>query len=239
MAFSYDPPVRYNQRGPRVRHAQLVLQGRNRFGRNFHPGHADGVWGKQSMAAADEARFELGYPIELCRLGAYGAKLDRLLTWHKLPPSYLSRRIARRGRWLSRQWPPLPGRVHFPSASYPPSTGRHGLQPWVAPQVDAIAKHFGLTVTAGWGGHPPHAYYSDHRWGGACDLAGSYDRMVSATFWADRHASGWYRRGSIFRWVGGPAHDGNGIEPGHYNHVHLSWFRNGPATSVFDLPEFR
>jgi putative peptidoglycan binding protein len=136
------------------------------------------------------------------------------------------------------QNPALPG--HFvEQASGKSGAGRWGLQPWIACQVEAICDHFGLQVTAGFGGHPPHAEHSDHNWGGAVDLAGPMDAMVKCNLWADKHVADPHHPGGIFRWVGGPAKDSTGVEPGHQNHVHLSWYRHGPATSVFDTPEFK
>lgn len=110
--------------------------------------------------------------------------------------------------------------------------GEYGVQPALVPQIQAICKEFGLVVTAGYGGHPPHAYRSDHRVGLAVDLAGSYENMVKATLWADGLV------GHTFRWVGGPAHDANGVEPGHSNHVHLSWYRTKPTT-IFGTTRFK
>jgi hypothetical protein len=137
------------------------------------------------------------------------------------------------------QDPPLPKTCNYPAVPpYKTGAGRWGLQPWIVPQVEAICDHFGLQVTAGFGGHPPHAVHSDHGWGGGVDLAGPMDAMVKCNLWADRHVADPHRPGSIFRWVGGPAKDSTGVEPGHQNHVHLSWYRTGPATSVFDTPEF-
>ena len=133
---------------------------------------------------------------------------------------------------------PLPAEVSFRAHSYPPASGWSGLQPWVAPQVRAICDRFGLRLSAGWGGHPPHSRRSDHRWGGACDLAGPRARMVACTLWADGLRADPWRRGAVFRWVGGPAVDADGPEPGHLGHVHLSWFREGPATTVFGTAGF-
>jgi hypothetical protein len=146
-------------------------------------------------------------------------------------------------RWLSlhpvEQFPPLPARVSFPAALYPRGRGWLGLQPWIVPQVRAVADRFGLTPTTGWATGPPHARRSDHAWGGACDLTGPRRRLVACNRWADRYRADPYRPGMVFRWVGGPASDANGPEPGHPTHVHLSWYRLGPATSVFDTSEFR
>ena len=61
--------------------------------------------------------------------------------------------------------------------------------------------------------------------------------MVACNLWADRYRADPYRPGAVFRWVGGPAPDEDGPEEGHLDHVHLSWYRFGPATSVFDTPE--
>ena len=134
--------------------------------------------------------------------------------------------------------PPHPAAVSFPADSYPPASGWLGLQPWVAPQARAICDRFRLRLRAGWGGHPPHARRSDHRWGGACDLVGPRDEMVACTLWADGLRADPWRRGAVFRWVGGPAADDDGPEPGHRAHVHVSWFREGPATTVFGTAGF-
>jgi hypothetical protein len=139
----------------------------------------------------------------------------------------------------SKQMPSLP--QAFSHADVPPyvkGSGWMGLQPWIVPQAKAICEHFGLEVTAGFGGHPPHAEHSDHGWGGAVDLGGPMKKMVACNLWADRHCADPFRRGMIFRWVGGPAKDSSGVEPGHKDHVHLSWNRSGPATTIFDTPEF-
>jgi len=138
----------------------------------------------------------------------------------------------------ARQVPPLPAHVSFPLDEYPQPGTWFGLQPWIVPQARTIAERFGLEAIAGWGTHPPHAPRSDHRWGGAVDLAGPRGRMVECTLWADGLCADPHRPGSVFRWVGGPAHDASGVEPGHANHVHLSWYRYGPATSVFGTPGF-
>jgi hypothetical protein len=144
-----------------------------------------------------------------------------------------------KGHPEGKQQPPLP--ATFSHAVVPPyvqGPAWMGLQPWIAPQAKAICEHFGLQLTAGFGGHPPHAVGSDHGWGGAIDLGGAMDKMVACNLWADKYCADPHRKGMIFRWVGGPAKDSTGVEPGHSNHVHLSWYRGGPATSIFDTPEF-
>jgi hypothetical protein len=145
----------------------------------------------------------------------------------------------RRPRPRPKQWPPLPEVVFFPADEYPRGPTWMGLQPWIVPQAKAIAAQFGLRVTEGWGDHPPHARRSDHRWGGAIDLVGAMPAMVACNVWANRFQAEPWRPGKVFRWVGGPARDASGVEPGHADHVHLSWYRYGPATSVFDTPLFR
>jgi hypothetical protein len=126
-----------------------------------------------------------------------------------------------------RQRPALPRRVHFPAELYPRGAGRYGLQPWIVPQVEALSLHFALQVTAGWGESPPHVRHSDHGWGGAVDLAGARYAMDSCARWAARYTAEPPRHGSVFRYS---ADEGT--------HVHLSWYRLGPATSVFDTAEF-
>jgi hypothetical protein len=121
---------------------------------------------------------------------------------------------------------------------YPKPKTWNGLQPWIVPQVKAICERFGLTVSAGWSNDTVHATRSDHKWGGAVDLVGPKKAMADCTFWADEYTSGVYRPGLVFRWVGGPAKDASGVEPGHLDHVHLSWFREGPGTSIFTTQEF-
>jgi hypothetical protein len=144
-----------------------------------------------------------------------------------------------KGHPESKQDPALPAK--FSHAVVPPyveGAGWMGMQPWIVPQVKAICDHFGLQVTAGFGGHPPHAVGSDHGWGGGVDLAGPMEKMVACNLWADRYCADPHRKDMVFRWVGGPAKDSTGVEPGHSNHVHLSWYRGGPPTSIFDTPEF-
>jgi Putative peptidoglycan binding domain len=139
-----------------------------------------------------------------------------------------------------KQTPALPHT--FSHADVPPyvkGRGWMGLQPWIVPQAKAICTHFGLQLTAGFGGHPPHAEHSDHGWGGAIDLGGSMKQMIACNLWADRYCADPFKSGAIFRWVGGPAKDSTGVEPHHENHVHLSWYRGGPATTIFETPEFR
>jgi hypothetical protein len=236
----FTKPIRKGEQGARVKDAQFTLEA-NRFKRNFHPGPVDGHWGPNAQAAADEARYELGFPLEVCSTGRFGQVLYDYLRQdgraERLPASFVARRVKRRGTHLIHRLP-LPGRVYFPHESYPEPHGRWGLQPWIEPQVEAICAHFHLSVTAGWGGTPPHAAYSDHKWGGAVDLAGAMEDMIACTLWADGLKSGFYRHGKVFRWVGGPAHDADGVEHGHGNHVHLSWFRLGPATTIFGTPRF-
>ena len=138
-----------------------------------------------------------------------------------------------------KQLPPLPATFKHPLIPpYVTGTGWMGLQPWIVPQVKAICAHFGLQVTAGFGGHPPHAEHSDHGWGGGVDLAGPMDKMVACNFWADGLCSDPHKPGMVFRWVGGPAKDATGVEEGHLDHVHLSWYREGPPTTIFGTPEF-
>lgn len=134
--------------------------------------------------------------------------------------------------------PPLPAAVFFPKDSYPRGPTWMGLRPWIVPQARAIAARFALTVTAGWGTHPPHAHRSDHRWGGAVDLVGSREAMIACTLWADALCADPFASAKVFRWVGGPADDAGGVEPGHGDHVHLSWYRTGPPTTVFGTPGF-
>jgi len=234
----FKPPAKYGERSRRIRDAQYVLR-YNRFRRHFYTGKIDSIFGEQMWRGTEEARYELGYPMDALTGKTYGHELHAyLLGPHKggsrLPAAFLARAKKRAGkRFITPgQSVILPKYVHFPNVAYPPVfNSLDGLQHWIAPQVRAICKHFDLRLTDGYGGHPPHAYYSDHRWGGACDLAGTYQNMVKATLWGDSLCSGYYREGKVFRWVGGPAHDANGVEPGHYNHVHLSWYRLGPATS--------
>jgi hypothetical protein len=146
-------------------------------------------------------------------------------------------------RWLAlhpiEQRPRLPARVRFPEPVYARGRGWLGLQPWIVPQVRALSDRFGLIPTTGWAHGDPHAPRSDHAWGGACDLAGPRRKLVACNLWADRYRADPYRPGMVFRWVGGPARDAGGREPGHAGHVHLSWYRLGPATSIFETPEFR
>jgi peptidoglycan hydrolase-like protein with peptidoglycan-binding domain len=139
----------------------------------------------------------------------------------------------------AKQVPPAPAHVSFPNTLYPRPDTWNGLQPWIVPQVKAICERFGLTVTAGWSDDTVHATRSDHKWGGAVDLVGSKQDMVACTLWADRYLSGIQKPGTVFRWVGGPAEDESGVEPGHLDHVHLSWYREGAGTSIFTTPEFR
>lgn len=238
----FSEPIVYNERGKRVRDAQSMLNGNNFFERDFMAGGADGIWGKNSMSAADLARYVLGYPEEYCKTGRFGQQLADYLradgNRKTLPPAFLARRITRLAAAARHRVPGLPSRVWFPNAWYPRPPTRHGCQPWIEPQIDAIVKKFGMHRALGHGGHPPHGTYSDHAWGGAVDLMGPLQAMIDCTYWADRLCSGFYRRGAVFRWVGGPAHDANGIERGHYNHVHLSWYRRGPATTIFGTPGF-
>jgi hypothetical protein len=138
----------------------------------------------------------------------------------------------------ARQVPPAPAHVSFPNTLYPRKNTWNGLQPWIVPQAKAICERFKLKVTAGWSDDTAHATRSDHRWGGAVDLVGSAKDMIACTFWADEYTSAVYRPGMVFRWVGGPAPDKDGIEPGHLDHVHLSWYREGPGTSIFTTKEF-
>jgi hypothetical protein len=138
-----------------------------------------------------------------------------------------------------KQNPALPGSFSHPQVPpYVTGTGEHGLQPWIVPQVQAICEDFGLQVTAGFGGHPPHAEHSDHGWGGGVDLAGPMPAMEACNLWADRYCADPHKPGMVFRWVGGPAKDSTGVEPGHTDHVHLSWYRTGPPTTIFDTLEF-
>lgn len=147
-------------------------------------------------------------------------------------------RVPQRPPARARQVPPLPAEVSFVADAYPAPQTWNGLQPWIVPQAKAICERFGLRASAGHGGSPPHARRSDHCWGGAVDLAGPLEALVACNLWADRYRADPHREGAVFRWVGGPAADADGPEAGHLDHVHLSWFRSGPATSVFDTPEF-
>jgi hypothetical protein len=136
------------------------------------------------------------------------------------------------------QVPPAPAHVSFPNTLYPRRDTWNGLQPWIAPQVRAICERFNLTVAVGWSNDTAHKPRSDHKWGGAVDLTGSQQDMIACTFWADEYTSLIYKPGMVFRWVGGPAQDAGGVEAGHLDHVHLSWYREGPGTSIFTTKEF-
>jgi hypothetical protein len=139
----------------------------------------------------------------------------------------------------AKQVPPAPARVSFPNTLYPRKNTWNGLQPWIVPQVQAICERFNLRVTAGWSDDTAHRPRSDHKWGGAVDLAGSAEDMIACTFWADEYTNLVYKPGMVFRWVGGPAPDASGVEAGHLDHVHVSWYREGPGTSIFTTKEFR
>lgn len=172
----------------------------------------------------------------------HGLKADGVYgpSTHKIVAPYLDaygRLLYRNAKIRNRtpgQEPPLPRR--WPTSvlliDSGPSSARWGIQPALVPQVAAICEEFGLVVTDGYGGHPPHAFRSDHRVGLAVDLAGSLAAMQACNLWADA------LRGTVFRWVGGPAHDADGVEHGHSNHVHLSWYRSRP-TSIFGTARFR
>lgn len=175
----------------------------------FQEGHhlkPDGIYGPQTHAAM--APLMKGYALWL---------------YKKAP----ARSHPKQDPALPKRWPASVYLVDNGGGS-----GRYGLQSALVPQVDAICTAFNLKVTAGYGGHPPHAYNSDHRVGLAVDLAGSQTAMVNANLWADG------LRGHVFRWVGGPAHDADGAEPGHSTHVHLSWFRSHPTT-IFGTSKFK
>ncbi len=138
----------------------------------------------------------------------------------------------------AQQVPPAPAHVSFPNTLYPRKNTWNGLQPWIVPQVKAVCERFKLTVVVGWSDDTVHATRSDHKWGGAVDLSGAAKDMIACTFWADDYKSLVYKPGMVFRWVGGPAPDADGIESGHLDHVHLSWYREGPGTSIFTTKEF-
>lgn len=166
--------------------------------------------------------------------GIYGLKTHAIVAPHfDLWGNQLYKRAKIR-KTHPHQDPPLPR--FWPLwvfwITHSPTSARWGIQPSLVPQVEAICAEFDLTVTAGWGGHPPHAFRSDHRVCLAVDLAGSLENMQRCNLWADG------LRGHTFRWVGGPAHDADGVEPGHYNHVHLSWYRTKPTT-IFGTSLFK
>lgn len=157
--------------------------------------------------------------------GKYGEK-----THKKLLPyfSAYARQLYRRAK-LRRpplQTPRLPKVSLHPFTHERPASDYYGLQPWIVPQVKYLCKRFNLRVTAGWASSG-HAGRSDHYWAGAVDLAGSYEDMVACTLYLDR-----MRNLGVLRWVGGPAHDADGVEHGHGDHVHASWHRF-KATSIF------
>ena len=131
------------------------------------------------------------------------------------------------------------GAGELPEHDLPRKNTWNGLQPWIVPQAKAICAKFNLTVTAGWSDDTVHADRSDHKWGGAVDLVGAADDMNACTLWADEYKSLVYKPGVVFRWVGGPAPDADGVEAGHGDHVHLSWFLEGPGTSIFATREFQ
>lgn len=85
--------------GDRVRDAQSTLNGRNFFGRDWLKGSVDGDYGLETAQAADAARWELGYPENLCHTGVFGQQLFDYLrvdgNRKKLPLTYLARRRAR------------------------------------------------------------------------------------------------------------------------------------------------
>lgn len=158
--------------------------------------------------------------------GIYGPKTHALLLPFFTPYARLLYRGAKT-RSHSLQVPALPKRISFPSYHYPPQSNYFGLQPWIVPQVKYLCKRFNLHVVAGWASSG-HAGYSDHYWAGAVDLVGSMEDMIACNLFLDK-----MRDHGILRWVGGPAHDADGVEHGHGNHVHASWYRNR-ATSIFN-----
>jgi hypothetical protein len=129
----------------------------------------------------------------------------------------------------ARQVPPAPVRVSFPNTAYPRKQTWNGLQPWIVPQVKAICARFELTVEEGWSA-TGHSTRSDHKWGGAVDLAGKAKNLKACVKWAEQYAAETYKPGMVFRAVDGPA---DGLD-----YVHLSWYREGPGTSVFTTKEF-
>jgi hypothetical protein len=88
-----------HERTPRVHDAQATLNGRNFFKIDWLRGDVDGDWGIESSQAADAARWELGYPAELCHSGVFGQQLFNYLRVDgnrlRLPLTYLVRRKVR------------------------------------------------------------------------------------------------------------------------------------------------
>lgn len=81
--------------GQRVLHAQKVLNGGNVFGRDFHQGAVDGVFGEETGRSCLRAKKELGYPTRDIT-PTYGPYLDAFLTGEKkLTPAMLVRQKLR------------------------------------------------------------------------------------------------------------------------------------------------
>src|SRR5262245_65765448 len=77
--------------GPRVLAAQRALNGGNAFGKDWHQGVLDGVFGEETGRSCKRAKYWLGYPTAALR-ATYGEDLDDYLAGKKVPDKEMRRR---------------------------------------------------------------------------------------------------------------------------------------------------
>lgn len=99
-------PLTYQERGQRVRDAQWLLQGHNRYGLRTYTGPLTGVMDARTINAVVRAKWRLGYRKDQLR-PLFGVHLRGfLLGKRKLPPLFTVRRASRNpARVLERSYP--------------------------------------------------------------------------------------------------------------------------------------
>ena len=120
----------------------------------------------------------------------------------------------------------------FQGGGMVPIPGQPGetINPSILGDVVKLIRQYKLRVYDGFGGSPPHAPNSDHKWGGAIDVGpgpgGSWALVTRLANWAEPSQN---NPRKPFRWVGY-----NG-DPGHGegNHLHLSWIKGAHLTGAF------
>ncbi len=124
----------------------------------------------------------------------------------------------------------------FASGGIVPIPGQPGesIHSSILGDVRQLIRQYKLTITDGYGGSPPHAPNSDHKWGGAIDAVPDFARggswaLVSKLARIAEPSQG--HPVSPWRWVGY-----NG-DPGHGegNHLHLSWMRGKNIHGLADV----
>lgn len=236
VASATWPTLHVGSKGRRVRDAQWLMRGHNRYGLFTFHHRISGYYGKNTAKSTRQAKYRLGYPTTYTSNGKFGPKLYAILTGQiRLTTSYKDRR-ARRLALLRR---PKRGIVQLSGAcrSRPPKA-------YVLSFVRRVSAVYRRPLTCVSGTRYSYVLgtgrKSMHVYGAAADIAtlSAYinlvvgqDALIAAGMPASR-ARRTYGPTSYGYWVKGVNILFHTFVGGnHWNHVHVGLWKLPPTPS--------